>query len=134
MERENESDPAKDEHRRAGNHHAGEEPEQGIEEDRPPAATGVNDGEAVDPAEADISFRDFENTPSILMKVGEFGVYLAYVGLGVAILGLVLATIGFRILANVALTLSFLLVTVALLIGVIFQMYTSGFPVPGRGD
>lgn len=112
----------------------GQSPMAGIPQDSEspptePEPEGGGDADGFEPSDHEAPFGDFEETSDRVMFIGEIGVYIGYVAVALAVLGIALAAFSIQPLARMTLVVSFVLVTVALLIGFFFQMATGGFPI-----
>jgi len=74
------------------------------------------------PAEFDIEEPD---PPRVLALIGDLGVYVALLGLGLTVVGLGAAVVPIQPLANVSLFLALVSVTVAMVMGAAYQAYVS---------
>lgn len=73
-----------------------------------------------------------EEPPWILEKLGQLGIYIAILGAVLSVIGVSAAWLGIQPLGNISMTFSLGLITLAMVLGAMFQAYVSDFsPVPG---
>lgn len=89
------------------------------------------EGPGWDPEQAPDSGEENEPEPPwYVYWVGQIGVYLAVVAVALAASGVTLAWLGVYPYGNVAITFSLVFGVLAMLLGIVFQVYRSDFDAP----
>ncbi|WP_137289595.1 hypothetical protein [Natronorubrum halophilum] len=71
---------------------------------------------------------DDSNPPWLITKIGQLGVYLAVAAVVLTVGALVTALLGLGVFANIVLVLSLFLVTIAMVLGTVYQVSIGGLP------
>lgn len=76
---------------------------------------------------------DEADPPEIIEAVGQFGIYLGVASLGLTAFGVPAMYVGFQPYGNVAVTLAVAGVTVAMILGMVYQAYVGDYEFGRRG-
>ena len=75
-----------------------------------------------------------DGPPWLLEAIGQIGIYIGIVSVGLTVFGIPAMYVGLQPYGNVAITLAIAGVSVAMVLGMVYQAYVSDSPFGNRGD